>query len=223
MIGIGDDLYSKIGDNWTAMPGAGVGSDNMGTTVARTNLPKESIQDARLEGPEEVNGVSTQKYVYTAKLEDTPAMEVIAWVGIEDGLPHKIVTHSDQGTVTQMLYDFNADITITAPEIDSAAGDSGVESGAEGTNTGDMPVLEDAEEVMSMAGFTNYYTQAAIADVVDYYRQELPAMGWIENAGPAYTDESNALLNFEKDGQTLMLTVTLEDGRTSVIITTIDQ
>ena len=33
----------------------------------------------------------------------------------------------------------------------------------------------------------------------------------------------NILLSFEKDGQSMMITVSIEDGRTNVIVTTIDQ
>jgi hypothetical protein len=68
-----------------------------------------------MEGSEDVEGVPTQKYVYTAKVGDNPLIEVTAWIGVEDGLPHKIVTEMEGTTVTQILYDFNADITIEPP------------------------------------------------------------------------------------------------------------
>ncbi len=116
MVGIGNDVYTKMGDTWTKIPGAGTGDENMGTTIARVEIPKESIQEARFEGIEEIDGVPCQKYVYTTALEGSPSMEITTWIGPEDGLPHKIVTEPEPGMiVTQILYDFNADITIETP------------------------------------------------------------------------------------------------------------
>jgi hypothetical protein len=110
MIVIGDDMYMKAGDTWTKVPGGGAGA-----AVADVGVTEDEILEARLEGTENVEGVPTQKYVYTAKVGDNPPIEVTAWIGLEDGLPYKIVTEVEGSTVTQVLYDFNADITIEPP------------------------------------------------------------------------------------------------------------
>jgi len=110
MIVIGDDMYMKAGDTWTKVPGGGAGA-----AVADIGVTEDEILEARLEGTENVEGVPTQKYVYTAKVGDNPSIEVTAWIGLEDGLPYKIVTEMEGSTVTQILYDFNADITIEPP------------------------------------------------------------------------------------------------------------
>jgi hypothetical protein len=110
MIVIGDDMYMKAGDTWTKMPGGGAGA-----AVADIGVTEDEILEARLEGTEDVDGVPCQKYVYTAKVGDNPPVEFTAWIGIEDGLPHKIVTQMEGTTTTQILYDVNADITIEPP------------------------------------------------------------------------------------------------------------
>jgi hypothetical protein len=110
MIVIGDDMYMKAGDTWTKVPGGGAGA-----AVADVGVTEDEILEARLEGTENVEGVPTQKYVYTAKVGDNPPIEITAWIGLEDGLPYKIVTEVEGSTVTQVLYDFNADITIEPP------------------------------------------------------------------------------------------------------------
>jgi hypothetical protein len=110
MIVIGDDMYMKAGDTWTKIPGGGAGA-----AVAEVGVTEDEILEARLEGTEDVEGVPAQKYVYTAKVGDNPPIEVTAWIGVEDGLPYKIVTEVEGSTVTQILYDFNADITIEPP------------------------------------------------------------------------------------------------------------
>jgi hypothetical protein len=111
MIVIGDDMYMKAGDTWTKVPGGGAGA-----AVADVGVTEDQILEARLEGSEDVEGVPCQKYVYTAKVGDNPPIEVTAWIGAEDGLPYKVVTEMESGmTMTQILYDFNADITIEPP------------------------------------------------------------------------------------------------------------
>jgi hypothetical protein len=110
MIVIGNDLYMKTGDTWTKTPGGGAGA-----AVADVGVTEDEILEARLEGTEDVEGMQAQKYVYTAQVGDNPPIEVTAWIGVDDGLPYKIVTSMEGSTVTQMLYDFNADITIEPP------------------------------------------------------------------------------------------------------------
>jgi len=113
MIIIGDDLYMKAGDTWTKMPGGGGG-----TEMAEVGVTEDQILEARLEGSEDVDGVPCQKYVYTAKVGDNPSIEITCWIGVKDGLPHKIVTKLESGmAMTQIPYDFNADITIEAPPV----------------------------------------------------------------------------------------------------------
>ena len=108
MIVIGDDMYMKAGDEWMKMPGGA------GMEAAEVGVTEEDILEARLEGTEDVEGVPCQKYVYTAKGEEQ-TFEATAWIGVKDGLPHKIVTKMEGTTVTQILYDFNANITIEPP------------------------------------------------------------------------------------------------------------
>jgi outer membrane lipoprotein-sorting protein len=110
MIIIGDDLYMKAGDDWTKVPGGGAG-----TEMAEVGVTEEDILEAQLEGSEDVDGVPCHKYVYTTEVEGK-TVEVMCWIGVEDGLPHKIVTKMESGmTMTQIPYDFNADITIEPP------------------------------------------------------------------------------------------------------------
>jgi hypothetical protein len=133
------------------------------------------------------------------------------------------------------LTDANDDLTITLPpEAENSSMDmsglGGGESGAGGESNaggeaggGNIPVLEGAEELLSMGDFVSYYTGASIADVADFYRQELPALGWAEKTEQSYADAGTAFLTFEKDGQSMIVTITAEEGRTSVIATSVAQ
>ena len=91
------------------------------------------------------------------------------------------------------LKDIDGDFTITLPEEATQGGGIDVGEGAGGAvGTSDLPVLENAEEVTAMAGFMNYYTSSDISTIIDFYRQELPASGWQENADQAYVVHANS-------------------------------
>jgi hypothetical protein len=111
MITVGSDAYVKAGDKWTKIPGGGGGAQ-----YAESAVKEEDILEARLEGSEDVDGVPCQKYFYSVKSGDK-TFEATAWIGVEDILPHKVVTKGAGTTVTQTFYDFNADITIEAPAM----------------------------------------------------------------------------------------------------------
>lgn len=137
----------------------------------------------------------------------------------------------DTGNVTYEynLTEINADFEITVPEealssqsLDlggmagggAAGGDSG---GGDNAAAGDMPTMPDATELTSMAGFTSYYTAAGVSQVVEFYRQELPALGWTEDESAGFSDDTTGLLSFENDGNMMMLTISAEgEGRTNV-------
>lgn len=120
VIGIGKDVYMKVGETWTKIPGGGAETALAGISGAEAaaeglTLTEEAILGVQPGGTEDVEGVPCQKYVYTAKLGDNPPVEFTIWIGLKDSLPHKIVTQVEGTTTTQILYDFNADITIEPP------------------------------------------------------------------------------------------------------------
>ena len=103
---IGDDMYTKTGDTWTKTT-----QEGLGAAYAKVYVTEENVVEPWLEGTEDVDGVPCQRYLYTTK----DKQETTVWIGMGDGLPHKIVFMMEGTTVTQTLYDFNADITIEAP------------------------------------------------------------------------------------------------------------
>ncbi len=87
-----------------------------------------------------------------------------------------------------------------------------------GGDTGSaFPLPDNAEEVISMPGATTYFTALPVAAVLEFYRAQLPPLGWAENESTAFSDDKTGLLTFEKENLTLMITINSEDdGRTSV-------
>ena len=101
-------------------------------------------------------------------------------------------------------------------DSEADADDDGTTSGANATGDADFPLMDDAADVLSIAGLTTYATQNSIESVIEYYRQQLPAEGWTENEGTAFSNDTSGLVMFSKDGQTLMVTANAVDGTTTV-------
>jgi hypothetical protein len=243
---MGDTVYMKnaaMGDSWISFTGGEAESFEEGFFAPDEQL--EMPDTASCSGTETVNGVEAKRCSFSEEdiAEEGVTFESLqgdVWVAVDGGYIVKYTmtaTGYSSDTDEEELFGFgdvsfeynltdaNGDFAIALPpEAENAGGmDLGGLGGVGDADPGDIPVLDDAEELMSMGGLVTYYTAAGVPDVVDYYRQQLPALGWVENTDQGYSDESTALLNFEKDGQSMMVTVTIEDGRTSVIVTAIDQ
>lgn len=134
----------------------------------------------------------------------------------------------DVGNITYEynLTEINSDFEIIVPEealnsqsldLGGMAGGGASGGGDGGGSGGDVPTMPDATELTSMAGFTSYYTAAGVSQVVEFYRQELPALGWTEDESAGFGDDTTGLYSFEKDGNMMMLTISAEgEGRTNV-------
>ncbi|MBN1995054.1 MAG: hypothetical protein JW953_20335 [Anaerolineae bacterium] len=243
----GDTVYMKnavMGDQWISFSGGEAEAFQQGFFAPDEQL--EVPDTANCAGqPETVNGVSAIHCSFTEKdiVSDEVAYEGLqgdVWVATEGNHIVKFILEAKNYRSLQQgeglfdfgsasfeynLLDMNGDFTITLPEAAKNAGGVPDVSGGDtgGADTGDIPVLDNAEETMSMSGFISYYTASDIATVVEFYRQELPALGWQEDANQGYADDSSALLSFSKEGKMLMVTITIEDDRTSVIVATVDQ
>ena len=199
------------------------------------DLPKKG---RRSQEPETINGIPSHHYSFTE--EDVPDEEFEfenlqgdIWIAVDGGYVVKYeisATGQTKGDMEDLfqagsmniryeLLEVNTDFTITLPEEAQNVQIPGMGSSAEGGAGADLPVFDDAEEVTSIAGFLNYYTQSDIDTLVKFYREELDAQGWQEEADGAFIDETTALLSFAKEGQTLMVTMSKEDdGRTNVSV-----
>lgn len=123
-------------------------------------------------------------------------------------------------------YFVSATLPFEPPDFSGAGSSSGDASGGDastgggtttGGGTGDLPLLADATEVFNAGQVVTYYSATDISDIVDFYRNELPALGWTENTATSFTDDTTALLTFQKEGATLTIAATKEsEGRVNV-------
>lgn len=240
-----DKVYMKnavMGEKWMSFAGGQAASFEQGFFAPDKQLDLPQTAQCG-DQPETVNGLAAIHCTFTEK--DVPddkvsyeSLQGDVWVATEGNYIVKFTLKADgyrpkekqEGAIFDFgtvgfeyeVSDVNGDFTITVPEAalkGESTGETGDSTGQAGqTPSGDIPMLDDAQEATSMAGFVTYYTASEIKEVVDFYRQKLPADGWQEDTQQSYTDDANAALSFAKEGKTLRLTVTKQDNRTNVIV-----
>ncbi|GAB4441420.1 MAG: hypothetical protein Kow0031_23440 [Anaerolineae bacterium] len=123
--------------------------------------------------------------------------------------------------------DMSGDSAPAAPADSGgdSAGDSGSDSGnsAPPAAGGDLPLMADAADVLSMGGFTSYTSAGSIDAVLQFYRDQLPPLGWAEDENVSFSDDTTGMLMFNKDNQSLLLTLSAEGGSTTVGLVITDQ
>jgi len=110
-IAIGDVLYSRTGEGpWVKQEWPAIGR-----LMNEATIPQRYIWDVADQGEEPVEGIRCHRVQVTLRVGDTQLTDVY-WIGVEDRLPHKIITQVDeQTTLTKLLYDFNQDFQIEPP------------------------------------------------------------------------------------------------------------
>lgn len=178
--------------------------------------------DYRYVGHDTVNGMSTRHYVLTV----TPASAAIlaqgevsdvqadVWVADEAGLPAFVArfaiswheTRDDQSGVSEWsyeIYDVNAPITIEPPE------------GAAGMPE-DIPAYPGATGLTIMGEMISFTSTDSVATVAEFYRTQLPGMGWALDSDDTLGDMVNQ--SWSKDGRTLNLMISTQDSGSSVLL-----
>lgn len=232
-------MYNDVaGGEWISMPSTDDSAFNEGFFAPDEDLelPDTAICDS---SPEMINGISATRCTFTeddVQSEDATYGNLTGYVWVaEDGefivkyqldaegyqsLNQDEGAFFDGGTVSFVykLLEADTDLTITPPAEAMNAESLDFEGLGISEDAGDMPMLDDAEEVIALGGIVTYYTASNVATVVDFYRQELPAMGYTEQEDSSFIDEQTALLSFEDaEGKTLTLTVGAdESGRVNV-------
>jgi hypothetical protein len=174
-----------------------------------------------ISGNETVNGVVTKHYRQTdvegAALAGFTTYEVDIWTAVDGDYVVRQVLVAEGSLVgvgsgegrmewEYNLLDINSPVTIAAPE------------GCDPPIGADFPTMPDATDVTSFDTILTYTSVSPMADVVAFYNEQLPALGW--TAGTASTDiPGMATLEFTRGDETVSITITESEGTTSVMIT----
>ncbi len=187
------------------------------------------IENAKYVGRETVNGMRTKHYVYDTigfAMLGADKVKGDAWVA-EDGnyMVKEVLTWEGgagpfsglaqdeakgKGSWTWELSQINEKFTIEPPEeCLNPAGDAA------------LPMPPGAKSTMQTTQMAQYTLAMPVADVVKFYKNEMPAAGWSLEGDPTETD-GLAMLAFTKDGKTANIMITGGDNNGSVVIVTVE-
>jgi hypothetical protein len=186
-----------------------------------------SISDANYVNTETVNGVRAKHYAWKEGAFSTLGLgsgKGDTWVAVDGGYVVKQVIEAtgkgifmagtdEEGTTTWEwnLTDANGNFEILPP--------ANCESAAQ-----DIPVMADATEKATFGDMLSYTSASALADVVNFYKAEMPNAGWQPTGEPTETPDF-AMLEFTKDGSTASVMASYDSSaqKTSVVITVTKQ
>jgi len=182
-----------------------------------------SVSDASYVNTETVNGVRAKHYAWKEGVfggYGFTSGKGETWVAVDGGYVVKqrieatgrgtfLAGTDDEGTSTWEwnVTDANGSFQIQAPE--------GCESAA-----ADIAVMADATEQSTYGDTITYSSPSALADVVSFYKSEMPKAGWQASGTPTEM-EGLTMLEFTKEERTASVMITWDESsqKTSVIIT----
>ncbi len=86
------------------------------------------------------------------------------------------------------------------------------------TEASTYPMPDDAQVTMQSAEMFAFSTAKPVADVVEFYNQAMPVEGYIEAEGSMTTPDMSMLM-YSKDDKNVSVMITVQDGKTNVMIT----
>lgn len=152
----------------------------------------------------------TSGYLYLAKEGGYVTRIYLEGVGVNEVLTQSPTLEGDIIYQLDFIPAPNG-VTITLPEGCQAA-DSG---------EAPYPVMDDASEASSFAGFYQYVTNYAFDSVLNFYKSELDALGW------SLTDESvygtTAILAFEMGDEALGVIIAADPNSSAITVNITEQ
>lgn len=176
------------------------------------------LENARRVRPDErVNGILCQHYVFDETAVAWGGFahaEGEVWVAVEGDYVVKYTLQADgkdpaTGNEGHLVWEYkirdvNVPITIEPPP-----GCEAVES--------EFPIMPDASDVTTMGSRVMYTSASSFDDVLAFYQEQMPANGWGET-GDSFITSDSAMLSYTKEGRTVTITLTGEDGAVLVLI-----
>ncbi len=226
----GFELVEVDGKTYSIFGDACASADSESAPVADTTFSPSAvigdIRSSQLVGVENVNGVPAKHYIvdlseilalgtYTQAKAETwvadPGGFVVKYTFEATGAGALLFGTGDGEGTLQWDYevtDINRPVDIAAPENCGGA-------------PSDIPLMPDAVDTSAFGDLTLYSSASTFADVVAFYKEQMPANGWAEDsAADEVATDTFTTLNFTKDGRTASITITRDTSAdaTSVLI-----
>ena len=237
-----DTMYIQLGEQWMSTPVEG-------DPLADMALPssEELLDDTcgwERQADTEIDGAKVEHWSITkASLEECPAGQDLLEIGdlsdlngdlyisVEENYVVRMDmlfegTNLDMGLgaaddamdtgriqVTMELVDVNEPFSIELPP--EAESDSGLPA--------DIPVPDDAEQVSSMMGMITFESASEPAVISEFYQSEMPSQDWEEVSAEEVA--GMYMLEYSKEGRSanIMISHDEDTGKTSVLLTVVEE
>jgi hypothetical protein len=235
---VGDTMYMAVAPGeWMSLP-ISEGEDLFSSLVTPETILAETC-GWKSEGSTDIAGIEVDQYMTNkALMDDCITGESLYQLGTLTDAGGEMFVARDGNYVVQMdfflagtnldlgikatgepvtegrleisyrLWDVNQPFAIDLPPAAEAAA-----SGPE-----DIPIPDNAQELVNMGGLLTFNSPEAPEQVSEYYRSQMPGFGWAE--GSAENVGGMVMLEFTKEGKTVGLMLQpAEGGGTTVLIT----
>lgn len=169
-----------------------------------------ALMGAETAGSETMNGVAASLYTFDerAMLESGgPLTEGQIWIAADAGY---LLKYSRTTTADAAYFGDGLDGTMTwdygLSEVDAL---TSLE--LPGGCQLDAPIMAGATNVLVLARYAGFDTQSSIPDVIAFYKQEMPGLGWAVTSEP-FNGEDTAIVEFGKDDLVITLVITISEN-----------
>ena len=251
IVQIGNSVYMDIPEmGCMEMPATDDMMGDMMSDVFNNDMVDE-LETLVKVGNETINGVETTHYTYdeTAFMDADDGMETAEghiYIAKDGGYMVRMIIDgsgdvgdfgggdgSSDGTmhIEMNLTSINEPVHIEAPDDCESFGDimpsdGNHDGGAAGGGMSDgteYPMMADAADLFTMPDMAMYSTNTPVADVVLFYQNELPALGWVENPDMHISAANTTTMIFERDGRFLSVSASEDDDIIGVVLLEMDE
>jgi hypothetical protein len=215
---VGDRQYASLGEGQCVSTSAGEETP-LDPELLDLDELFGGVSDARRVLPDEtVNGTLCHRYAF----DETALVEVDGithaegelWVAANGGYVVRYAMHAEgkepvTGLEGQFEFLYELDETNVSVEIEPPDGCE-----ASGRK---FPLMPDASDVTRFGEMLTYTSASALDDIVSFYREQMAALDW-ELAEEPFVSEDTAMVTFTRDGQSVTVTLSVEDGSVAVVI-----
>jgi len=235
-IRIGVTTWTNLGDgNWIQSSEEAASPFQSAGLIFDTPELLVSVADARALGAETINGLVSDHYEFDksqlniASIGEMDEAQGEFWIAREGGFIVRYrmqargsdieLSEGERGEGTiALIYEVlevNQPVSISAPQA---------ELGPPGFATGEFPLPAGAETKLTSRNFSSFLTAQPPAEVVTFYQDRLPTIGWrlLPDEGFASTEITSLVFQKGSDKIALSITVDQDTGHTQILVSAED-
>jgi len=242
IIQIGSQQWMLWGEDWIYSEVQEGEEDFVSDASGIDEFDVEDLADAKYLGKETVNGITCRHYEFDEEsaifaeagmVGDVEEAHAEVWIANEKSLPSFIVRYEIEANgkateespiekffMTMNVTDVNTDIKIEPPTGAETSGEDGG-TGGDGS-TGDVPVMENAQNKAVIGNIIFYEAATDFQSVVDFYAIEMESKGWTKSE-TIMSMENMLMESWTKGDRSVQLNIVADDDSGTVAVTIMEE